>query len=41
LESREQDKETLSEEETKKRNVRWFIVGNEGDIYIREGAVLL
>jgi hypothetical protein len=41
LGSKEQEKETLSEEEMKKRNVRWFLAGNEGDIYNRESVMPL
>jgi hypothetical protein len=39
--SREQEKETLSKKEMKKRNVKWFPTGNEGDIYSRESAMPL
>jgi hypothetical protein len=34
-------KEILSKKETKKRNVRWFPTGNEGDIYSQESAMPL
>jgi hypothetical protein len=30
---KEQERETLSKKKTKKRNARWFLVGNEEDIY--------
>jgi hypothetical protein len=41
LGSREQENETLGEGETKKRNIRWFLAGNEGDSYIQESVVPL
>jgi hypothetical protein len=41
MKSREHEKETLSKEDTKKMNVRWFPTGNEGDIYSWESAMPL
>jgi hypothetical protein len=31
----------LSKEETKEKNGRWFLAGNEEDIYSREGTIPL
>jgi hypothetical protein len=38
---RARERETLSKKKTKKRNVRWFPVGNEWDIYSLVGFMPL